>query len=170
MVCASPKNSKKRTTILCSCVHLFLKQTADPVHMTTIIAGSGNAEIFRDGIHWSNDRIHPSKRCYFYKKISIVNVQNAFCGDPRLMRPWNPYVQDIFYDCSTSHSMVCNPQSEKNFFAFIVFKLVLIYWHILARSCTLRIGGSSSYRKASAIITCYPYMLLFSFFNGFGGG
>ncbi len=62
-------------------MHLFLKK-ADPVQMTTIIVGSSNVEMFRVGF------IEAMTAFLYVKsaidiKILILDVQNAFCGDPR---------------------------------------------------------------------------------------
>ncbi len=73
--------------------------------MTTIIVGPGNAEIFRYGIHWSNDRILLCKSA-IHIKILILHVQNAFCGDPRLMSPRTHACKTYFYDYNKSKSVV----------------------------------------------------------------
>ncbi len=93
MVCASPKNSKKRRTIFCSCAHLVLKKTAYPVHMTAIVGGSRNAEIFRDGILCSNGRILSCKK--LYKNINC-KCAKCFLWWFTLNEPRNPCVHDTF--------------------------------------------------------------------------
>ncbi len=112
MVCASPKNSKKRRTILCSCVHLLLKENSQSRAYDSHFIGSGNAEIFRHGIHWSKDRILLCKNCNSLKNINFTYAK-CFLWWSTLNEPPNPRVQDIFYDYNTNKSVVFKWSNEK---------------------------------------------------------
>ncbi len=96
MVCASPKNSKKRITILCSCVHLFLKKSQSSANDYHHCWFEQRRNI-QGGTHWSNDRIPLCKKCNWHKNINF-RCAKCFLWWPTLNEPPNPCVQDRFYD------------------------------------------------------------------------
>ncbi len=93
------------------CAPVF-EPKADPVRMTAIIVGSGNAEMFRHGIHWSNDRSLLCKKCNSHKNIHFTCAK-CFLWWSTLNEPPNLCVQDIIYDYNTNKSVVFKSSNEK---------------------------------------------------------